>query len=129
MKPVYMPRIADALLKERLRSIGAVLIAGPKWCGKTTTAMQQASSVLKLQDPDYSKEYLETAAVKPSMLLKGEIPRLIDEWQMAPVLWDAVRNKIDERNEPGQFILTGSATVDESSIMHSGTGRISRKTM
>ncbi len=125
----YLPRIVDAILAERLESAGAVLIVGPKWCGKTTTAMQQAKSVLKLQDTDLSKGYLATAQVKPSLLLEGENPRLIDEWQMAPVLWDAVRNAVDERNEAGLFILTGSTSVDDSAIMHSGTGRISRMTM
>jgi len=129
MKSTYMPRIADKLLQERLDAVGAVLIAGPKWCGKTTTAEQQAKSVLKLQDPDKTKGYLATAQVKPSLLLMGETPRLIDEWQMAPVLWDAVRNAVDERGEAGQFILTGSTVIDESSIMHSGTGRISRMVM
>jgi len=109
--------------------MGAVLIAGPKWCGKTTTAEQQAKSVLKLQDPDRLNENMATAQVKPSLLLIGENPRLIDEWQMAPVLWDAVRHAVDKRGEPGLFILTGSTTVDESKIMHSGTGRISRLTM
>jgi len=125
----YLPRIVDEILKERLESMGAVLIAGPKWCGKTTTAEQQAKSILKLQDPDKTKGYLATAEVKPSLLLNGENPRLIDEWQMAPVLWDAVRNAVDERNEEGLFILTGSTTIDDSSIMHSGTGRISRMVM
>lgn len=125
----YLPRIVDKLLEERLKSAGAVLIAGPKWCGKTTTAEQQAKSVLKLQDPDKTKAYLATAEVKPSLLLQGENPRLIDEWQMAPVLWDAVRNAVDERGDEGLFILTGSTTVDESTIMHSGTGRISRMVM
>ncbi len=125
----YLPRIVDSILSERLDSVGAVLIVGPKWCGKTTTAMQQAKSVLKLQDTDLSKGYLATAQVKPSLLLSGENPRLIDEWQMAPVLWDAVRNAVDERDEEGLFILTGSTSVDETSIMHSGTGRISRMTM
>jgi len=122
----YLPRVVDKLLEDRLNTAGAVLIAGPKWCGKTTTAEQQARSVLKLQDPDKTKAYLATAEVKPSLLLQGDNPRLIDEWQMAPVLWDAVRNAVDERGEEGLFILTGSTTVDESTIMHSGTGRISR---
>lgn len=129
MEQNYLPRIVDKVLEERLEASGAVLIAGPKWCGKTTTAMQQAKSVLKLQDPDKMQGYLATAEAKPSLLLQGENPRLIDEWQMAPVLWDAVRNAIDERSEEGLFILTGSTTVDESSIMHSGTGRISRMLM
>jgi len=125
----YLPRIVDKLLEERLAASGAVLIVGPKWCGKTTTAEQQAKSVLKLQDPDKTKAYLATAETKPSLLLQGENPRLIDEWQMAPVLWDAVRNAVDERGEEGLFILTGSTTVDDKSIMHSGTGRISRMVM
>ena len=129
MKSDYLPRIVDKLLEERLNATGAILIAGPKWCGKTTTAEQQAKSVLKLQDPDKTKAHLAMAEVKPSLLLQGENPRLIDEWQMAPVLWDAVRNAVDERGEEGLFILTGSTTVDESTIMHSGTGRISRMVM
>ncbi|MCL1862080.1 MAG: AAA family ATPase, partial [Defluviitaleaceae bacterium] len=129
MRSEYLPRIVDKILEERLEAVGAVLIAGPKWCGKTTTAEQQATSVLKLQDPDKTLGYLETANLKPSLLLKGENPRLIDEWQMAPVLWDAVRHACDQRGESGLFILTGSTTVDESTIMHSGTGRISRMVM
>jgi len=129
MTPGYLPRIIDKLLEERLNAVGAVLIAGPKWCGKTTSAEQQARSVLKLQDPDMTKRYLATADVKPSLLLQGENPRLIDEWQMAPVLWDAVRTAVDKRGGTGLFILTGSTTVDASTIMHSGTGRISRMVM
>ena len=125
----YLPRILDNILEDRLDAVGAVLIAGPKWCGKTTTAMQKAKSILKLQDPDKTQGYLKTAEIKPSLLLKGDNPRLIDEWQMAPVLWDAVRNAVDERGDVGLFILTGSTSVDESSIMHSGTGRISRMIM
>ena len=129
MREDYLPRIVDSILEERLEAVGAVLIAGPKWCGKTTTAEQHAKSILKLQDPDKTAGYLKTAEIKPSLLLKGENPRLIDEWQMAPVLWDAVRNAVDERGEEGLFILTGSTTVDDASIMHSGTGRISRMVM
>lgn len=125
----YLPRIADKELETRLSYAGAVLIEGPKWCGKTTTAAQQAHSILRLQDPDMRSAYLATAQAKPSNLLVGDTPRLLDEWQDAPVLWDAVRLKVDERNEPGQFILTGSNTVDESQIMHSGIGRISRMRM
>jgi len=112
-----------------LEAMGAVLIEGPKWCGKTTTAMQQAKSILQLQDVDKREEYLATAATRPSNLLVGECPRLIDEWQDAPVLWDAVRVKVDERGIPGQFILTGSNTIDNHKIVHSGTGRISRMEM
>lgn len=125
----YLNRTADAVLKEQLEAFGAILIEGPKWCGKTTTAEQMAKSVIKLQDPDMRDEYLATAATKPSLLLNGATPRLIDEWQDAPVLWDAVRTKVDERVTPGQFILTGSNAVDKSKIYHSGTGRISKLNM
>lgn len=126
----YIPRIADAELKMRLNYMGSVLIEGPKWCGKTTTAEQQAKSVIKLQDPDLRDAYLATAKAKPSNLLKGETPRLIDEWQDIPVIWDAVRTEIDKRGgEAGQFILTGSNSVDDTQINHSGTGRIARMKM
>lgn len=125
----YLQRTTDKLLKLNLDAFGAVLIEGPKWCGKTTTAGMQANSVLRLQDPDTREALLATAAVKPSLLLKGETPRLIDEWQVAPALWDAVRTAVDMRNEVGQFILTGSNSVDKSAIMHSGTGRIVRMQM
>lgn len=129
MNKNYMQRIIDSELSDRLEAMGAVLIVGPKWCGKTTTAMQKAKSVLKMQDPDKTAAYLATAQTKPSLLLIGANPRLIDEWQIAPVLWDAVRTAVDERGEDGLFILTGSTTVDEDQIMHSGTGRISRMVM
>ena len=105
----YLSRVADEMLRKRLGVFGAVLIEGPKWTGKTTTAEQQAKSVLKLQDPDKREEYLATATTMPSLLLKGESPRLIDEWQDAPMLWDAVRTAVDkEGGIPGQYILTGS---------------------
>ena len=100
----YLERIADNHLRDRLQAMGAVLIEGPKWCGKTTTAEQQARSILQMQDPDYRDDYLATAAIKPSNLLVGETPRLLDEWQDAPVLWDAVRTACDKRRIPGQFI-------------------------
>lgn len=123
----YLARIADKILQERLEAFGAVLIEGPKWTGKTTTAEQHAKSVIKLQDPDKAAEYLTTAAARPSLLLKGEQPRLIDEWQDAPALWDAVRTAVDkEGGRPGQYILTGSNTVDKAKIRHTGTGRITR---
>ena len=125
----YLKRVADKLLELRLEAFGAVQIKGPKWCGKTTTAEQYAKSVLKMQDPDKREAYLATVRTKPSILLKGETPRLIDEWQVAPVLWDAVRNAVDERRERGQFILTGSTVIEDSEIMHTGTGRISRMSM
>ena len=129
MAKKYLKRIFDDELEEVLDMIGAVLIVGPKWCGKTTTAEQHAKSVLKLQDPDNRENYLKTADIKPSLLLKGEKPRLIDEWQVAPVLWDAVRTSVDELEGDGLYILTGSTSVDESKIMHSGTGRIHRLLM
>ena len=125
----YLPRIVDSELDLRLEAFGATLIVGPKWCGKTTTGEQKAKSILRMQDPDRRDGYLATAGTKPSLLLKGEKPRLIDEWQVAPVLWDAVRTAVDQRQEEGLFILTGSTSVDNSKIMHSGTGRISRMKM
>lgn len=126
----YLTRIADEVLRERLAAFGAVLIEGPKWTGKTTTAIQQAQSVLQLQDPDHREDHLATAATMPSLLLKGKQPRLIDEWQDAPTLWDAVRVAVDNSGgTPGQYILTGSNTVDKEKIFHSGTGRISRMKM
>lgn len=125
----YLPRIVDSELDLRLEAFGATLIVGPKWCGKTTTGEQKAKSILRMQDPDRREGYLATAGTKPSLLLKGENPRLIDEWQMAPVLWDAVRTAVDQRQEEGLFILTGSTSVDNKKIMHTGTGRISRMKM
>ena len=125
----YLKRTADVVLEERLEAFGAILIEGPKWCGKTTTAEQYAKSVIKLQDPDMRDEYLSTAEAKPSLLLKGATPRLIDEWQDAPVLWDTVRTMVDNRQEQGQFILAGSNTVDKSKILHSGNSRISKMQM
>ena len=125
----YLRRIVDKELQLRLEAFGATLIVGPKWCGKTTTAEEQAKSILKMQDPDMREGYLATANAKPSLLLKGENPRLIDEWQEAPVLWDAVRTAVDQRQEEGLFILTGSTSVDEKQIHHTGTGRISRLKM
>ena len=125
----YLPRIVDKELDLRLRSVGATVLVGPKWCGKTTTAKQKAKSVLEMQDPDLQEGYLKLAATKPSLLLKGENPRLIDEWQLAPVLWDAVRVSVDRRMEKGLYLLTGSVVVDDSRTKHTGTGRISRLEM
>ena len=125
----YLPRIADQELSLRLRSVGATLIVGPKWCGKTTTAKQYAKSVIEMQDPDLQEGYLKLAETKPSLLLQGEKPRLIDEWQLAPVLWDAVRVSVDRSQEKGQYILTGSVIKDDSKTKHTGTGRISRMEM
>jgi len=129
MPKAYYPRIVDGLLDEYLEAFGAVQIRGPKWCGKTTSAEQKAKSVLKMQDPDRGAEYRRLADFLPSRLLEGETPRLIDEWQTAPVLWDAVRTAVDERGEAGQFILTGSTVVDDGATMHTGTGRIATLSM
>ena len=129
MNEKYLSRIADRVLKERLESSGAVLIEGPKWCGKTRTATEMSKSQLFMQDPDKSVSYLKAADTKPSLLLKGDTPRLLDEWQTAPVLWDAVRFTVDKRGEYGQFILTGSAVPQDNAVMHTGTGRISRMMM
>lgn len=129
----YLKRTADGFLSLQLASSGAVLIEGPKWCGKTTTAAQQSKSIISLQDPDMRDSYQATAAVKPSLLLAGDTPRLIDEWQEAPVLWDAVRAMVDKRNEFGQFIMTGSNSIDSKKkkeyIKHSGSGRIAKMQM
>ena len=125
----YLARTADALIAEWLEAFGAIVIEGPKWCGKTTTAEQVAKSVIKLQDPDMRDEYLATAAAKPSLLLIGDNPRLIDEWQDAPVLWDTVRTRVDNSQDQGLFILTGSNAVDKTKIHHSGTGRIAKMDM
>ena len=126
----YLPRIADKLLEERLYAKGAVLIEGPKWCGKTTTAKQMAKSFISMDRPDMSKQYQQIAELSPNTLLEGETPRLIDEWQIAPNLWNAARYEVDNRDEFGQFILTGSAVPNEfDDSMHTGTGRISRLLM
>ena len=126
----YRPRIADKILQRKIASKGAVLIEGAKWCGKTTTACQIAKSVLYMQDPTQKQQNLELAEINPARLLQGKTPRLIDEWQLAPKLWDAIRFEIDQRDEFSQFILTGSAVpADMSEISHTGTGRISHMLM
>ena len=125
----YSLRLCDIELQKALESSGAVLIEGAKWCGKTSTASHAAKSVLYMQDPDNAEAYQAMADTKPSLLLRGEVPRLIDEWQMAPVLWDAVRFEVDRRADVGQFILTGSAVPTDNVIAHTGTGRIARLLM
>jgi predicted AAA+ superfamily ATPase len=134
----YKKRIADQILADKLESSGAVLIEGPKYCGKTTLAKQQAGSVLSMADPDTLAQNLALARTNISRLLVGKTPRLIDEWQIAPQFWDAVRNEVDNRDDDGQFMLTGSAVppkpqkdengnlIEEEQIHHTGTGRISR---
>ncbi|MDO5765969.1 MAG: DUF4143 domain-containing protein [Elusimicrobiales bacterium] len=126
----YRERLADAQLRLRLASAGAVLIEGPKWCGKSTTALQLAGSVLEMQNPATRANNQLLAKTDASLLLTGAVPRLIDEWQLAPTLWDAVRYEVDRRGEVGQFILTGSAVpADRSEVAHSGAGRFSRLLM
>lgn len=123
---VYKYRILDKVLAKRLKSIGAVLIEGPKWCGKTTTSEKLAQSVIYMSDPANKNQYLEMAEINPQRLLEGATPRLIDEWQLAPKLWDAVRYEVDHRDELGQFILTGSSVPpSDKEIYHTGTGRFS----
>lgn len=127
----YKKRVAEQNLADHLDAMGAVLIEGPKYCGKTTMAIQQANSVLLMSDPDHIEQNLSLARTNIRKLLEGETPRLIDEWQLAPQFWDAVRNEVDRRNSDGQFILTGSAvpprpTSEDEKIFHTGTGRISR---
>lgn len=120
----YKKRIADEILKRKLEGKGAVLIEGPKWCGKTTTAEQVAASILYMDDPEKKEQNISMSELNPKRLLKGETPRLIDEWQIAPKLWDTIRFEVDHRSELGQFVLTGSAVpVDTKEITHSGTGR------
>ncbi len=126
----YRKRTVDNILKRKLEGKGAVLIEGPKWCGKTTTAEQFASSVLYMDDPEKRDQNIALSELNPKMLLKGDAPRLIDEWQLAPKLWDAIRFETDHRAELGQFLLTGSSVpVNPSDIIHSGTGRITWLTM
>lgn len=126
----YKPRIVDEILIKKLESKGAVLIEGPKWCGKTTTALRQAKSVLRMDNPLEKEQNLRLSKLNPQRLLIGDNPRLIDEWQIAPTLWDTVRYEVDQRGKMGQFILTGSAVPpDTKEITHSGTGRFTWLTM
>lgn len=125
----YIPRIIDDELKNKLNVTGAVLVRGPKWCGKTTSAKQIAKSVLEMQNPDLQENYLELANLKPSLLLEGDKPRLIDEWQLAPRLWNAVRYDVDRTGLTKQYILTGSSVPVEDDTLHSGVGSFSFVTM
>lgn len=125
----YLNRIADQILSDKLEAMGAVLIEGPKYCGKTSLAAQQAKSILYMSDPETRNQNLALAKTNIKKLLEGDVPRLIDEWQLAPQFWDAVRNEVDRRDEDGQFMLTGSAVSpkpkdEDEQIFHSGTGRI-----
>ena len=130
----YITRIVDDEIGRKLTSVGGILVRGPKWCGKTSTCEQFAKSALKMRDPDAYASNMEALSIRPSLLLRGERPRLIDEWQVAPILWDAVINAIDEEGgAPGRFLLTGSATPigasREDKPKHTGTGRIGRVDM
>ena len=126
----YRKRIADEILMQKLEGKGAVLIEGPKWCGKTTTAEQLAASVLYMDEPEKKEQNISMSELNPKRLLTGSVPRLIDEWQLAPKLWDAIRFEVDHRGELGQFVLTGSAVPpDTKEITHSGTGRFTWLTM
>lgn len=120
----YRPRIADALLERKLKGKGAVLLEGAKWCGKTTTAEQVCRSVLYMSEPGKRAQNIQLAHINPGLLLRGDKPRLIDEWQVAPKLWDAVRFEADHNHQLGQYVLTGSSVPpDMSEVFHSGTGR------
>lgn len=130
MKGNYKKRIADKMLSEQLEAAGVVLVQGPKWCGKTTTAQQTAASSLFMDNPASIKANLMISETNPEMILEGKTPRLIDEWQLAPSLWDAARFEVSRRGLPGQFIFTGSSVpADASMITHSGTGRFAWLTM
>ena len=127
MDSYYKPRIADQLLVRKMAGKGAVLIEGPKWCGKTTTAQQQAKSILDLGDSGVLKQSLQMMEISPKTLLQGETPRLIDEWQTIPPLWDSIRDEVDKRKAFSQFILTGSSVLPQADeTVHSGTGRFGR---
>lgn len=126
----YMTRVSDKVLLDHLESKGAVLVEGAKWCGKTTSAKHIAKSVIEMDRPDKTLQYQEMARLRPSALLEGDVPHLIDEWQLAPTLWNAVRYEVDQRDDFGQFILTGSSVPPElDKSTHTGTGRIVRMKM
>jgi predicted AAA+ superfamily ATPase len=121
----YIKRATDTIVREKLKGLGCLMIIGPKWCGKTTTAEQFSKSMVYLGDTEEGYNNIQIASLNPSVLLEGETPRLIDEWQLAPALFDAARREVDKRNESGQFIFTGSVTPPKTRYQHSGTGRFS----
>lgn len=125
----YFPRIVDNEINEIMEIMGAVLIEGCKWCGKSTTATNHAKSIIEFQNPDRRQEYDNIKNTMPSLFLIGEKPRMFDEWQMYPVVWDSIRTDVDHSNKKGEYILTGSAKPKEGKTMHTGTGRISRVLM
>jgi predicted AAA+ superfamily ATPase len=121
----YLPRVTDAIIAKKLKGLGGLMIVGPKWCGKTSTAEQFSNSAAYLDDTENGENNIKVASLNPKALLEGKTPRLIDEWQLAPTIFDAVRREIDKRKDGGQFILTGSATPPTEKKRHSGTGRFS----
>lgn len=125
----YIPRHIDSLIDDYLEAFRAVCIEGPKWCGKTMSAVKHSKSSIFLGDPENNFQNRRLAQTAPSLVLEGEVPRLIDEWQEVPPLWDAVRFQVDQRDKSGQFILTGSATPKQKGVLHSGAGRIARLKM
>lgn len=127
--PNYRPRVIDAKVEEYLSAFGAVCIEGPKWCGKTWTSSHHSKSEIYIGDPANNFQNRQLAELSPALVLEGDTPRLIDEWQEVPPLWDAVRYKVDQTAEKGQFILTGSATPNHKGILHSGAGRIAKLRM
>ena len=124
MEKKYLPRLVEEKVEKYIKNFGAICIEGPKWCGKTWTSMHHSKSRFFLGDPVGNFQNRNLAKLSPSMILEGETPRLIDEWQEVPELWDAVRFEVDQRAEKGQFILTGSSTPEQKGILHSGAGRI-----
>lgn len=126
---LYMPRIIDGQVKKYLSTFGAVCIEGPKWCGKTWTSAYHCKSEIFLGDPAGNFQNRQLAQISPDLVLEGETPRMIDEWQEVPPIWDAVRHKVDQTGEKGQFILTGSSTPNRKGVLHSGAGRIARLRM
>lgn len=128
-KPDYRPRLIDTEIHHHLQTFGAVCVEGPKWCGKTWASLHHANSVIYIGSPENHFQNRTLAELSPDLVLSGEVPRLLDEWQEVPSLWDAVRHSVDQQTEKGQFILTGSATPNHKGILHSGAGRISRLRM
>lgn len=129
LKKKYLPRVVDKEIEELMEIMGAVLIEGCKWCCKSTTGLHHAKSVIEFQNPDKKQEYDEIKNTKPSLFLNGEKPKMFDEWQMYPIVWDAVRYNVDKTGTKGQYILTGSATPNHKGILHSGAGRIAKLRM
>ena len=128
-KTAYRPRIIDKQIQEYLTVFGAICIEGPKWCGKTWSSSYHSNSEIMIGSPEGNFQNRRLAEMSPAIVLDGAVPRLIDEWQEVPPLWDAVRYKVDQTSEKGQYILTGSATPNHKGVLHSGAGRIGRLRM